>query len=149
MRFYWTIFGLVLLAGCASRPPVIHKFKSLEDYPVPDQRVWEVVVKLFDEFEWPIEKNEETRGIIASEWVRDDLGGGDYGQSGFSSVILSDTKQMVVNIKVKMQSKNLTRVRVHCFFRVKWSVGNREAWGTGTSRGVVEKKILDSIHKRF
>ena len=76
MRFFWTLFGLVLLAGCASRPPVIHKFKSFEDYPVPDQKVWGVVVQLFDEFEWPIEKSEETRGIIASEWVKDDLGEG-------------------------------------------------------------------------
>ncbi len=149
MKTLFAIAALLLVAGCVPLSPMIHEFNNSEPFDAPYEKVWQSVVAFFAEKDWPVEKIETESGVIVSEWIKDDTNGGDYGEGSLGAHILHDTKQMVVNIRVTRHPEGETRVRVTCFFRVQWSVGGQKSWGRGTSRGVVEKRILDSLRSRL
>ena len=145
MRWWVAMVVLVCLAGCATLPPSAHRFKDARTFDATYGEVWAATIGLFSENGWESERLEEEAGVIVSDWIRDEAGGGDYGQGSMSASIEKGSEQVAINIRVIRESDTSTRVRVHCFFRAMWSEDGKKMWGNGTSRGVWEARILKGI----
>ena len=147
MRWWIGMMVCVCLAGCVTLPPSAHRFKGARTFDASYEEVWSAAIGLFSENGWESERMEKNAGIIVSEWIKDEADGGDYGQRGMSASIEEGSEQVALNIRVIRESDTATRVRVHCFFRVRWSEGKNKMWGNGTSRGVWEARILKGIER--
>lgn len=137
----------LLLAACASLPPSVHEYRNARTIEAGYGRTWSAVVDVFAAHDWPIERLDEEAGVIVSAWIPDTREGGDYGQGGTLRHIEPGSEQVAVNVRVSRMADEVTRVRVHCFFRARWKDEGKGMWGTGTSRGVWEADVLKAIEE--
>jgi hypothetical protein len=144
----WTRIGACLvLAACVTLPPSVHQFEGARTLKARYDEVWSAALKVFETNGWEVERAEEGTGVIVSVWIPDKAGGGDYGQRGMSNHVEPGSEQVTVNVRVIRESDLQTRVRVHCFFRARWKSGDRWMWGSGTSRGTWEARVLQAIEE--
>ena len=135
------------VSACAGFiPPKTHEFQNFVFLEASFDVVWEELNGLFEQYQWPIEESDSQKGTILSIWVKDKLEGGDF---GIGPMVSEDLAEMAVSAQVVRVSPERTRVRVHCFFRAKLLIEGRKYWSNGTSRGVVEKKVLDLLKSKF
>ncbi|MEE2753687.1 MAG: hypothetical protein VX910_06860 [Candidatus Latescibacterota bacterium] len=108
--------------------------------------------------EWRIEKSNlgENRSYITTDWMSDNRNGGDYGSVGISlgkgnKPQNDKTKEVAISIRVVAETGSTTCVKVTCLFRVQTSQGQSRASQTmfGTSKGIVEGEILDTVRTRL
>jgi hypothetical protein len=146
MKVWMRLGACLVLTACVTLPPSVHRFESTRMLEVDYREVWSAVLKVFEENGWEVERTEEGAGAIVSAWISDTAGGGDYGQRGMSNHVEPGSEQVTVNVRVIRDSAKQTRVRVHCFFRARWA-GKKEKgmWGSGTSRGIWEARVLQQI----
>ena len=141
---------LVLLVGCrVSMPPDIYSFRSFEVYSASYDQVWSAVEDYVKGQEWELEMLDRDAGVIGSDWFEDDASAGDYGNRGGIWTLVKGSKKMMVNVRVMKVSERETRVRVNCLFEAKWSGGEKKQTASGTSKGIVERKILNGIAARL
>ena len=147
MKLWMGLAACLVLAACVTLPPSVHQFENARTVQAGYGDVWPAVLKMFEENGWEVERIDEETGVIVSVWIADATGGGDYGQSGMSEHIEPGSEQVVVNVRVVRESDRSTRVRVHCFFRARWKGEGKGMWGSGTSRGTWEARVLQDIEK--
>ena len=138
----------MIFTACAAVtiPPAQHDFVNHETFDASFEKVWNSLRSVIDNEAWPVDRAEKETGVLVSKEVSDKLRGGDY---GFSQSIDLESATMVVNVGVISVSESRTRVRVHCFFQVNWTLDNKKQLGRGTSRGIVEAHILKSLRRRL
>ena len=93
---------------------------------------------------------------MTTNWITDNQNGGDYGSVGISlgkgNKPLNDkTREVALSIRVVSESESTTRVKITCLFRIKTSAGHSGTAQSmfGTSKGIVENQILDTIRSRL
>ena len=163
MRWSFRIFiSLHLLGGlvssCATQGPRLYDFDDMEVFPAPFAEVWQVVNDLASERKWSIDETGHTAGraYLTTNWITDNRNGGDYGSVGISlskgNKPLNDkTREVALSIRVVSESESTTRVKVMCLFRIGTSAGHSGTAQSmfGTSKGIVENQILDTIRSRL
>ena len=138
---------MLAAAACAVLPPESHRFRNARSLEASYGQAWSAAIDLFVDNGWETDRVDEEAGVIVSVWLADTENGGDFGQGGSKRHIETGSEQVAVNLKIIRETDRTTRVRVHCFFRAKWSGGKKGMWGNGTSRGVWEARILDDLEK--
>ena len=148
----------VFLSACANQAPRLYDFDDTEVFPVPFSEVWQSVSDLANERKWRIEETSQSadRAYLTTDWIADREGGGDYGSVGISlgkgnKPLNDETREVTISIRVVSESKSTTRVKVSCLFRIQTSAGVSGTAQTmfGTSKGIVENRILDTIRSRL
>ncbi len=146
------------MAACAGHSPRLYTFDDMEVYAAPYQEVWEVVDKLSKQRKWRIDESEvgEMQSYLATDWMTDRERGGDFGSVGISlgkgnKPLDDQTREVAINIRVVVETPSTTRVKVSCLFRIQTTQGQSGSNQTmfGTSEGIVEGQILDTIRSRL
>ncbi len=149
--------GLATIS-CANQAPRLYDFEDIEIFAAPFSEVWSVVHKHSQKRKWRIEKSEATatRAYLTTDWMTDDQKGGDYGSVGISlgkanQPLDSKTKEVAISIRIVSETKTTTRIKVTCLFRIQRSQRVRGSNQTmfGTSRGIVEQQILNTIRSKL
>lgn len=161
-RQHLTRVVLALLAltqiACAGHAPRIYDFEDMEVFPHEFDTVWSVVDTLSRSKKWRIEASEKAsrRAYLTTDWMPDTDDGGDYGSVGISLGQANKphnekTREVAISIRVVSESATATRVKITCLFRIQTSQGHSGTGQTmfGTSRGVVEQRLLSTIRSRL
>ena len=143
-------FGIIAILvaitelGCGAVPKLRHVENS-RTYSASFDKTWSAAIAMFAENFWPIEMIEKESGLISSGWFPDQEGLGDYGKAGMGARIDLGSGQVKLNIVVVSRGDSTSSVTVNNRFKAKWWLSGFPRWQDGTSRGMLEKRILGYI----
>lgn len=158
MRNLIRLLVATALMACASQQPRIYSFDDMEVYPASFDEVWRIVESMSKKEKWRIEETERSwdRAYLTTDWMPDREQGGDYGSVGISlgqgnRPHNDRTREVAISVRVVAESERSTRVKVTCLFRIQTSQGQSGTGQTmfGTSKGIVERQILNTIRSRL
>ena len=144
--------GMVLvcfLGGCYAAPPTVHRVEGSARFPAPPGEVYRAAKEALNARGWGIREADPEAMMLVSEWIRDDLGGGDYGSGSMGASIVEDSREVEITITASDRSGGGTYLRVSCYFRARWSIHGTEQMGRGTSRGTIERLIIEEVGARL
>lgn len=149
-----TVFLLVILASCVTKPPVKRTIKDTQIMQAPFDRVWKATVSTFAEMAMPIESMDRGSGLITTRPVR--FTGGWAAPKEIDrvarkpSVFLGtwSAGKYTLSVFVRSNGKDSTKVKIttHIEAYEDYMTGK---WHIRHSKGVIEKQIFDSITKKI
>lgn len=147
MRWFPTAIMLLAATACASAP-VARNFEDVADYrAVSFAEIWDIVVDMFGDRNWPIESSERDNGTISTEWTRnDDVSYRDCGSSGFRA---TDSDPMGRLSAVVRETANGVSVRVTTSWRVIRNSANSISSVECLSTGMLERELHDEVRRRL
>jgi starvation-inducible outer membrane lipoprotein len=148
------VFSLVLLASCATKPPVKPTIKDTQIMQAPFDRVWTATVSTLAEMALPIESMDKGSGLITTRSVM--LTGGWAAPKEIDrvaqkpSVFLGiwSAGKYTLRVFVRPNGKDSAKVKIttHIEAYEDYMTGK---WYTCYSKGVIEKEIFDSIASKI
>jgi len=148
---------VLLISGCVAsyQAPQVHQVEKERVYSKTPDQVWDKVVEWFALHASPVKNMDRSSGFIASEY---NLSIEDYPQySDCGSTTASMMQAIAItsptgnfNILIRKTADDKVRVVVTAAFHAKTVATGQYGGGTDiecTSRGVLEKQLLDFIDK--
>jgi len=145
-----TLFLLVILSSCATKPPVKPTIEDTQIMQAPFDRVWRATVSTLAEMALPIETMDKGSGLITTRSVR--FTGGWAAPKEINrvaqkpSVFLGtwSAGRYTLSLFVRPNGKDSTNVKITAHIEAYEDYMTGE-WHTCHSKGVIEKQIFDSI----
>ena len=138
-----TLACVVFSTSSCAKGPAAYTFDRAVQFSGPTyDSVWEAVVDLFAERQWPIEQLEKDSGLITTSWVPSDLeGASDCGSSGVG-LNFSGISNNSVRFNVVVRDNDST---VAVIVNTSWRATRGSDMLTCTSTGLLESRIHESL----
>ena len=148
MRRFPTAVMVLASVACATAP-VARNFENLAEYPgATFGEVWDLVIDVFGDRNWPIDELERDSGIITSDWTpADNVSYQDCGGSG----IFGRPQNHIGRFNIVVRESEVgVSMRVTTSWRATRTViVEDEVDLTCVSTGVFERELHDEVGRRL